>query len=465
MEFERKIDLKLILSIIAAALMSFIGILEGSAMNIAFTTLMKDFNVGTSSVQWITTSYILVLTIMIPASTYLNRRFKMKSVFIIANLSFLFGTLLCYFSPSFPILITGRFIQGMGSGLVIPLMFNIILEQAPINKAGFIVGIASIISASAPAVGPIYGGFMINYFGWRMIFLPLVPITIISFVFGAYAIRQVSPLKKPRFDLLGFTVVGASFVCFIIGFNLAGAMGWTDLRTIGLLLAGVVLICLFVKHERTIEKPLINMNVFKYKGFSFGICSMLCCGIMGQGVNFLLPYFSQNVRGLDALSSAYIMILGTAAGAIINPIAGSYLDRHGPRLTLTAGPVLAILGTSLLAVSFKSGPIWAIMLCFAVYMLAHGICLSNNIPYGLKCLPPEIHADGNAVINVVQNLSAGLGVVLATTIVAGAQTSGGDMASETLTGSLRAVIFLCAMAVMLLILEMQVVKTAKKRRR
>ncbi len=465
MEFERKIDLKLILSIVAAALMSFIGILEGSAMNIAFTTLMKDFDITTSSVQWITTSYILVLTIMIPASTYLNRRFKMKSVFIVANLSFLFGTLLCYFSPSFPVLILGRFIQGMGSGLVIPLMFNIILEQAPIEKAGLIVGIASIISASAPAVGPIYGGFMINYFGWRMIFLPLVPVTIISFVFGAYAIRQASEVKKTRFDLAGFAVIGAAFVCFIIGFNLAGSLGWTDPRTLGLLAAGVVLVCIFVRHERRIEKPLINMNVFRYKGFSFGICAMLCCGIMGQGVNFLLPYFTQNVRGVDALTSAYLMILGTAAGATINPIAGSYMDRHGPKLPLTAGPLLAVIGTFSLTISFKSGPLWAIMISFALYMLAHGTCLSNNIPYGLKCLPPEIHADGNAVINVIQNLSAGLGVVLASTIVAGAQTPGGDMVTETLNGSLRASVFLTVIAVILFILENQAVRTARKRRK
>lgn len=116
MEFERKMDAKLILSILAAGLLSFCGVLEETAMNITFPTLMKEFGVGTATVQWITTGYLLVLSICIPTSSFMSKRFKMKSTFLCAILLFIIGTLLGALAPAFSVLLLGRLIQGAGCG-------------------------------------------------------------------------------------------------------------------------------------------------------------------------------------------------------------------------------------------------------------------------------------------------------------------------------------------------------------
>ena len=143
----KKVDLKLILAIVATGLMSFSGVVVETAMNVTFPTLMRQFQIGTSAVQWITTGYLLVLAVIIPASSFLKKRFTTKALFITADLLFIAGTILAVFTPNFTLLLLGRLIQGVGTGIALPLMFNIVLEQVPASKLGLMMGVASLITA------------------------------------------------------------------------------------------------------------------------------------------------------------------------------------------------------------------------------------------------------------------------------------------------------------------------------
>ena len=125
-EFERKLDLKLIMSVIAAGLMSFTGVVVATAMNVTFPTLMKQFGVDIAMVQWITTGYLLMLAIIIPLSSFLKRRFRMKRLFLFANVVFILATVMCMLAPNFMFLLVGRLLQGVGAGIALPLMFNIV---------------------------------------------------------------------------------------------------------------------------------------------------------------------------------------------------------------------------------------------------------------------------------------------------------------------------------------------------
>ena len=153
--------------------MSFSGVVVETAMNVTFPSLMKEFQIGTSSVQWITTGYLLVLAVIIPTSSYLKKRFRMKSLFMTAIILFIIGTVLAAVTPVFSLLLLGRLIQGVGTGIALPLMFNITMEQVPEEKLGVMMGTASLITAMAPAVGPSLGGCIVNHFGWRIVFILL----------------------------------------------------------------------------------------------------------------------------------------------------------------------------------------------------------------------------------------------------------------------------------------------------
>ena len=231
---EKKIDAKLILSIVAAGIMSFSGVVVETAMNVTFPTLMKEFNIGTSTVQWITTGYLLVLACIIPASSYLKKRFTTKSLFVTAICLFIIGTVLAAAAPVFSLLLIGRLIQGIGTGIALPLMFNIVLEQVPEERLGLMMGIASLITAMAPAVGPSLGGLIVNNFGWRMIFIALLPLLVLSFLFGIFSIRQVTETQRTSFQIVDYLFLAAGFACFIFATSTASKSGWASVPVLGL---------------------------------------------------------------------------------------------------------------------------------------------------------------------------------------------------------------------------------------
>ena len=263
MEFERKLDLKLILSIIATGLLSFTGVVIETAMNVTFPTLMKEFGVSLATVQWITTGYLLVLAIVIPTSAFLKKKFRSKTLFIAASTIFLTGTVLGSISPNFSILLFGRLLQGMGTGIALPLMFNIVMEQAPKEKIGMMMGAATLVVAMAPAVGPSVGGMIVNDFGWRMIFTFLLPILILSLIFGVTSIRQSSLLEEHKFSWTLYFLLAASFTCFILASSFAGNLGWTDFLVIFLFAASAIFLFAFCKKSLQSSEPLIHLEVFK----------------------------------------------------------------------------------------------------------------------------------------------------------------------------------------------------------
>ena len=183
---------KAIGAVVATGIMSFCGVIVETAMNITFPALMSHFGIGTSSVQWMTTLYLLVVASITPLSAALKRRFRSRTLFLCANLLFLAGLVIDALAPVFPLLLLGRAIQGLGTSIALPLMFNIILQQVPTKRIGTMMGVGTLITAIGPAVGPTFGGLVATTIGWRLVVLP-----------GA-AIRAVlAPLSGRLYDQLG----------------------------------------------------------------------------------------------------------------------------------------------------------------------------------------------------------------------------------------------------------------------
>ena len=159
------------LSIVATALLGFAGILSETSMNVTFPTLQKVFGLPLSSLQWITTVYLLAVAISMTVSATLQQNVKEKSILNIALFLFTTGTILAFITNLFPIMIAGRVFQGLGTGIGMTLMFNLILERVPLSKIGTYMGIGGLIMSLAPAFGPTYGGFMIAHLPWQWIFI------------------------------------------------------------------------------------------------------------------------------------------------------------------------------------------------------------------------------------------------------------------------------------------------------
>ncbi|MDO4880408.1 MAG: DHA2 family efflux MFS transporter permease subunit [Capnocytophaga sp.] len=416
-------------------------------MNVTFPTLMNEFAISTATVQWLTTGYLLVLALTIPVSSFLKRNFSTRKLFLSAINIFIVATLLCYFAPNFQVLLVGRLLQGMGTGIALPLMINIILERAPASQLGLCMGIASLISAMAPAVGPVMGGVIVDAYGWRVIFLCLLPLLLISFLLGFFLLKDTSaPEGKGKFNTIDYLLVAVGFTLFILATEQASAKGWTSVTVLSLLAVAVGCVALFVRRSAHSTNPLIRIGVFSTRTFVLSIGIILACQFNVLALGYLIPNYSQIVTGESATVAGFLLLPGCLVGAFLAPISGKLLDRLGAKKPILAGSVCLIVALLLFAIFGKAMTTPMFMSFYVLFTIGQGLAIGNTMTYGLATLPKDLSTDGNAVLNTLQQLAGAVGTSVAATLVASAQV-GTSLAEGTATGSWHAFILLLVLAI------------------
>ncbi|WP_371862039.1 MDR family MFS transporter [Companilactobacillus crustorum] len=420
MSQQEKIPLKVLLAVIATGLMSFCGVIVETSMNISFPTLMKEFNVTTSTVQWMTTIYLLIVAIIVPLSSFFKRNFKTKSLFICANLFFILGILIDAIAPAFPILLLGRVIQGLGTGIALPLMFNIILENVPDSKIGLMMGIGTLITAVAPAIGPTFGGLIVSSMGWRYIFVILLPILIISFFLGTKNIQQKSQIQKSKFDLLSLIYLIFTFSGLIFGFS---NMSQFNLVTALAFIVGIIGLIGFILRSNKIDSPIINLKVLKNHTFSSHVLSFFLFQILSLGFAFILPNYIQLVNGDSATIAGLAVFPAGVIGAILAPLGGKILDEMGARKPILFGVTCADLSLIIFTIFSLKLSNTLIIFVYILYMFGMGMSFGNIMTNGLKYLPNQNQADGNALFNTLQQFAGATGTSIVSAIIAQSQTN------------------------------------------
>ena len=220
---QERIPKRLIGAIVAVGSLAFIGILTETVMTVLFPELMTEFGVNTATVQWITTVYLLVVAATMPLSSFLNRRFRLKSLFIAAVVLALTGSAIMIVGHTFPVILLARVIQGIGSGVATPLMMNIILEQSPRSKVGRLMGVGSLVITVAPAIGPTVGGAVSSVLPWRAIFVIAIPIVLlVSLPLGLHCIEQKRPTEDARLNPVQFVAIVLALSGMILALNQMG---------------------------------------------------------------------------------------------------------------------------------------------------------------------------------------------------------------------------------------------------
>ena len=457
---------KTLRAVTATGILSFAGIVVETAMNVAFPTLMRDFHVSTSAVQWLTTGYLLVLALVIPTSSFLKRSFKTKSLFVISNLFFILGTVAAMLAPSFAIILLGRLIQGIGTGIALPLMFNIIVEQVPISKTGTVMGFANLIIAIAPAVGPTMGGFIVKMFGWRVIFMVLLPLLVISLILGMTSITQKSAIEHLKFDFISWIILTIAFSSLVFATNQASISGWLDWRVIVLLLVSVLAILGFYKYSKKPHHPLIRTNVLLNWRFDLSTIALMISQFSIIGTSFLLPNFAQLSLHQNAFVAGLLLLPGTTLGIFLSLLGGKLYDVLGARKPIMLGFSLYAIATLLFSIFMPKMTIWMIIIFFAIAIMGQAFSSGNTMTSGLHQVEDQFSTDANAVLNTVQQLAGALGTSIVATIVAEHQSTVHQIAFGTMTGVRTAFCLLFILQLIALLFTFLVTqKAAKKNKR
>ncbi len=454
-QFERRLDARVMISVVATGLLTFTGVCAETAMNVIFPTLMKEFNITTSTVQWVTTINLLMLAIIIPTSSWLKKCFRTRTLFGAAIFFFLAGTLLGMWSPSFLVLIIGRMLQGIGTGMAMPMMSNIILEQVPFKNTATIMGFATLTIALGPALGPAIGGLIVGIAGWRMIFACLLPFIIFAAIGGLTCIYQSSEIDKQPFDLKGFLMLAICFICLLVPLSNISHVGVTSPMIWVMLLLAVFFLVLFKKHCDKRETPLLNLTILRTPAFTFSLAALLLNQFFTLARGFMIPNFFQLTNGDSALLSGCIILPACLIGAISNPFSGRLYDHIGPKVPITLGFLLILFEVTLEMLFMCHVSAYVMMGIAIIFCLGQSLSTGNTTTFALRNLPATYTADGTAVINTLQQLFGAIGTAVASTVVSFGQAAHPeDLALGTQVGTqwslymifvLAIVMFVCAL--------------------
>lgn len=446
-----KIPRKVIAAVVATGLMSFCGVIVETAMNISFPKLMAEFNVTTNVVQWMTSIYLLIVAIIVPLSALLKKSFPTKKIFLVANLLFISGIMIDGLAQNFPLLLLGRAIQGVGTGIALPLMFNIIMEQVPREKIGLMMGFGNLITGIAPAVGPTFGGIVIASLGWRWIFIILLPFLVISLLAGIWGIQQKSAIERQRFDLVSCLLIAIMFTGLVVGFSNLSSTPLVSLMSGGMLLIGLVAMALLSWRSLSISQPVLEFRLFANHRFAGHILIFFLTQMCSLGFAFLLPNYIQLVNHNSALIAGLIVMPAGIGGAVCAPIGGRLLDKFGPQKPIVTGSclmLLAILSFALMAHHLSN---LFITIVYIFYMVGMGMLMGTVMTSALASLPKEQSPQGNAILNTLQQFAGSMGTSLVAMIVAKSQVGVGKTPAATATGTAHAFLLMLVFAVIILL--------------
>ncbi|ABJ68616.1 MDR family MFS transporter [Pediococcus pentosaceus] len=396
---------------------TFCTVLNQTILTTAFPTLMDAFDISTSTVQWLTTGFLMVNGIMIPISAWLTSRVPSKRLYLSAMAVFLIGTILCYTAPTFQVLLAGRLIQALGVGVTMPLLQTLMLTIFPANQRGSAMGLAGLVIGVAPAIGPTLSGWIIDNYHWRTLFGMIIPIVFIVLIAGLLFMKDVLETDKKKLDWISAALSTIGFGSLLFGFSEVGDKGWGDAVVITTLIVGVIFVILFGIRQLRLEKPFLDLRVLKIPEFSISATLSSVSMIAMVGAEMVLPLYIQTVRGESAFHSGLTLLPGALMMGFLSPITGRLFDKIGARRLAITGMFLLTAGTLPFAFITKTTPMIYIIVLYAVRMAGIAMAMMPVTTAGMNSLPFEKMGHGTAVNNTLRQVASSVGTAILVSVL------------------------------------------------
>ncbi|MEW4211710.1 DHA2 family efflux MFS transporter permease subunit [Priestia megaterium] len=394
----------------------FLSTLNQTLLNVALSGLMDIFDVKAATIQWLSTGFMLVNGVLVPITAFLMKRFTTRQLFISSMFFLLIGSVICACAMNFGMLLTGRMIQAIGAGIIMPLMMTVILYLYPSEKRGSVMGTIGFAMIFAPAIAPTVSGFIIEYVSWRWLFIGLVPFVLLVIVLAFNYLMNVAETTKAKLDIVSVILSTIGFGCILFGFSSAGSKGWDDSIVMVTIILGIIVTTLFCLRQIKSNDPLLNLSVFKYKIFTLTSFINVLITIIMYADLILLPIYLQNGRGFTAFETGLLLLPGAVINAFLSPITGKMYDKYGARPLFITGLVFIVIS------------MWGVMdltdSTTYLYLMIRTIILRIGLSFismplntaGLNALPRELGSHGSAVNNTIRQLAGAIGTAVVITV-------------------------------------------------
>jgi MFS transporter, DHA2 family, lincomycin resistance protein len=444
--------------VIALLLVStFVVILNETIMSVAIPHLMDDLGVPASAAQWLTTAFLLTMAVVIPVTGFLMQRMHTRPVFMLAMSTFSLGTLICALSPGLELLVFGRVVQAVGTAIMLPLLMTTVMTLVPPESRGKTMGNISIVISVAPALGPTISGLILNYLDWRWMFILVLPIALGALALGVWRIQNVTTPRYAPLDLLSVLISALAFGGLVYGLSALGEAsgepgsmpGWVPV------VVGVVAMAIFVWRQLRLQRAdraLLDLRTFASKNFSIAVGMMGVCMMALFGTIILLPIYTQNVLGLDALQTGLLLLPGGLVMGLMAPFVGRLYDRFGARRLLVPGAVIVSAVLWALTLVDQNTAVGAVLAGHVTISVGLALIFTPLFTASLSSVPPHLYSHGSAILGSIQQVAGAAGIALFValmTLETAVLAAAGMPPVAALAGGIR-LAFLCGAVISLL---------------
>lgn len=387
------------------------SILSSTIVNVAIPDLSRYFHLGQERAQWVSSGFMLAMTISMLSTPWLLLRFGLRRTYTGAILLLLAGGVIGGFSVNVPMLLSMRVVEGLAAGILQPIPVIVIMRAFASNEQGRALGIFTFGVVLAPALGPSVGGFLVEHYGWRSIFFVVVPFCLVVLALTRRILAVQSPMMgdAKELDWKGLLLVGISTIALLNGLVHLRSDGWQ--AAILLAVGGLCLIG-FIAYQLRAEQPLMHMKLFGYQQFSMGALVAFIYGMGLFGSTYLLPVYMQMALHYTPSQAGLILLPAGIVLALVIPLAGHLADRFPPNILIAGGLALLALSFALMALGSSAGSYYLLMTWAIIGRIGLGFVLPALSLGSLRGLTPELIAQGSSAINFVRQLGGAIGISL-----------------------------------------------------
>ncbi|EMA6342709.1 DHA2 family efflux MFS transporter permease subunit [Bacillus cytotoxicus] len=395
----------------------FVSILNQTIINVALPPLMNEFNVSTSTAQWLITGFMLVNGILVPISAFLVSRFTYRNLFIAAMVFFTVGSIICAISGNFTMMMIGRVIQAVGAGILMPIGMNIFMTLFPPHKRGAAMGLLGVAMILAPAIGPTVTGWVIENYSWNLMFYAMFVIGLIITLLSLKFFTLAQPVSKAKLDSFGVISSSIGLGSLLYGFSEAGNNSWSSAEVVVSLIIGTIGLALFIWREMTTDNKMLDLHVFKYPTFTFTLLINAIVTMALFGGMLLLPVYLQNIRGFTPIESGLLLLPGSLIMGIMGPIAGKLFDKYGIRPLAIIGLAITTYATYEFTKLTMDTPYSVIMRDYIIRSIGMSFIMMPIMTAGMNALPMKLISHGTATQNTSRQVAGSIGTAILITIM------------------------------------------------
>ncbi|MDF1602638.1 MDR family MFS transporter [Nocardioides sp. YIM 152315] len=397
-------------------------ILDTTIVGVALHELGAALDASVETVQWVSTAYLLAMFVSIPVSGWAQNRLGAKRLWLLALTVFLAGSVLCACAWSVESLIAFRVVQGLGGGVMMPLMTTILMQAAHGRNLGRLMAAVSLPAALGPILGPVVGGLILGGLSWQWLFLVNVPFCAVGLALAVRLLPADGPGRRVRLDLPGLLLVSPGVVAVIYGLsNVGGNGGFGRADVLVPLAVGLVLLAAFaVWGLRRGSRALIDVRLLRHRPLTVSAVLLFLTGAALYGAMLLLPLYWQTVRGQDALGAGLLLIPQGVGALASRALAGRLTDSIGGRWVAVVGFAVLAVATLPFAYADSTTPTWWLLLALLARGLGFGAVVIPLMTLAYQGLARDEMPDASIVTRVAMQIGGSFGTALLAVVVAGA---------------------------------------------